>query len=168
METNELILYLREKTKNAKERKVQGFAELIAGDKLLEAADRLEELEGECKSLAKTVIEASDTLRKRNERLMDMEKIAAFYHRELERKCEEIARMREPKKRELLKRCPFCGGKARIMKCPVGMYSGYYIVGCDKDDLCYANINHMAMIFISKEMAAKAWNRRAGDEKEKE
>ena len=164
MQTNELILYLREKVKNAKERKIQTFSELIPGDKLLEAADRLEELEGECKSLAKTVIEASDTLRKRNEKLTDMEKIAAFYHRELERKCKEGEKPKpKPKNRSLLKRCPFCGGKARIMKCPVGMYSGCFIVGCDKNNSCFGNVNHMTKIFLSKEAAAESWNRRAGD-----
>lgn len=165
MQTNELILYLRKKVENAKKRKIQGFSDLIEGNKLLEAADRLEELEGECKSLANNFLIASNIVGEKNERIDECEKIAAFYHRELEKKCEEIEKLKpKPNKRERLKRCPFCGGKARIMKCPVGMYSGLYIVGCDKDDFCYANINRLAMVFTSKEIAEEAWNRRAGDE----
>ncbi len=164
MQTNELIKDLRARVKKAQERKVQTFAELIPGNILLEAADRLEELEGECKSLANNFLTASNIVGEKNEHIDECEKIAEFYHRELEKKCEEIEKLKpkqKPNNRALLKRCPYCGGKARIMKCPVGMFSGLYIVGCDKDDLCYANINHMAMVFTSKETAAEAWNRRA-------
>lgn len=164
MKPNELIEYFRVRVKKAKEHKIERLDDFITFEKILEAADRLEELESECKSLAESVVSASDILRKRNEKLKDTEKIAEFYHRELEKKCEELAKAKpKTNKRGLLKRCPFCGGKARIMKCPVGMFSGLYIVGCDKDDLCYANINHMAMVFTSKETAAEAWNRRAGE-----
>ena len=62
-----------------------------------------------------------------------------------------------------LKPCPFCGGKAKIIKCPCGEYKDLYVVGCHKNDSCFGNINHMTMIFISEETAAETWNRRAND-----
>lgn len=60
-----------------------------------------------------------------------------------------------------LKPCPFCGGEARIIKSPYGAFRKLYVVGCFDDDTCLGNLNHMAMIFVSKETAAKTWNRRA-------
>ena len=60
-----------------------------------------------------------------------------------------------------LKPCPFCGKKARVEKIPEGLnWSGLYVVGCDRDDLCMGNINHFTMIFCTPETAAEAWNRR--------
>lgn len=67
-----------------------------------------------------------------------------------------------------LKPCPFCGGKAEVVKIPEGLnYEGLYVAGCDDDMLCYGNINHFTMIFVCAESAAEAWNRRADDEQRK-
>ena len=63
-----------------------------------------------------------------------------------------------------VKRCPFCGCKATVEKIPEGLnWSGFYVVGCNKDDMCMGNINHFTMIFITPELAAEAWNRRANN-----
>ena len=60
-----------------------------------------------------------------------------------------------------LKRCPFCGGKASVVKVPEGLnWSGFYLVGCEKDMMCMGNINHFTMVFVSPQTAAEAWNRR--------
>lgn len=58
-----------------------------------------------------------------------------------------------------LKPCPFCGGQAEIGRLPD---SDLYIIGCNDDFMCMGNINHMAMVFCTKETAAAAWNRRPG------
>ena len=160
METNELIKALRIQAETIEKNKPYDFSPAFRINMYREAADRLEELDGECKSLAKSVLEASNTIQKKDEELNDIREIAEFYHRELDKKCKKGAK---PKNRALLKRCPFCGGKARIMKCPVGMYSGCFIVGCDKNNSCFGNVNHMTKIFLSKEAAAESWNRRAGE-----
>lgn len=56
-----------------------------------------------------------------------------------------------------LKPCPFCGGKATVMQIPD---SDLWTVGCDDELMCWGNINHIAMVFCTKENAQKAWNRR--------
>lgn len=55
-----------------------------------------------------------------------------------------------------LKPCPFCGGEATIMQ----LDSGHYVIGCDDDYMCLANINHKTMIFSSEEVAISHWNTR--------
>lgn len=60
-----------------------------------------------------------------------------------------------------LKPCPFCGGKAKIVKCPCGDLKHLYVVGCLEDDSCFGNVNHITMIFVTEELAKEAWNRRA-------
>lgn len=61
-----------------------------------------------------------------------------------------------------LKPCPFCGGKATIFLIPQGLRNaGLYTVGCIEDHMCFGNLNHVSMIFVSKESAAETWNRRA-------
>lgn len=64
-----------------------------------------------------------------------------------------------------LKPCPFCGGKARVLKAPCGEFRDFFIVGCFDDDLCFGNINHMTMIFVTQERAEETWNRRTPDER---
>lgn len=157
MQTNELIEYFRVRVKKSKEHKIMCLDDLITSEKILEAADRLEELENENSRLAQHLARGSNSL-------ADTFKIAEYYHRELEKKCEEITKLKpKTNKRERLKRCPFCGGKARIMKCPVGTFSGCYVVGCDKNNSCFGNVNHMTKIFLSKEAAEESWNGRAGE-----
>lgn len=92
MKTKDLIKALRNKAVILKENKPYDFSKPLYIELLHEAAGRLEELEGECASLANTVVKASDTLRSRNDKLKDMRKIAEFYHRELEKKCNESAK----------------------------------------------------------------------------
>ena len=70
----------------------------------------------------------------------------------------------EDKVSENVKPCPFCGGKANIVKIPEGLnYAGLYVVGCDDDMMCLGNINHFTMIFTGEESATEAWNRRAAN-----
>ncbi len=61
----------------------------------------------------------------------------------------------------MLKPCPFCGGKAKVIKCPCGEFRNLYVVGCFDDDMCLGNLNHITMIFTTKQNAEQAWNRRA-------
>lgn len=56
-----------------------------------------------------------------------------------------------------LHRCPFCGGKATVMQIP---NSDLWAVGCNDDQMCMGNINHVTMVFCTKENAVRAWNRR--------
>lgn len=56
-----------------------------------------------------------------------------------------------------LESCPFCGGKATVMQIP---NSDLWTVGCNDDPMCWGNINHVAMVFCTKENAVRAWNRR--------
>lgn len=58
-----------------------------------------------------------------------------------------------------LKPCPFCGRKAALVK-----FGGVWIVGCGYEQMCYGNINHITMCFVSAETAAETWNRRANDD----
>ena len=53
-----------------------------------------------------------------------------------------------------IKPCPFCGKEAVLEK-----LNEVYVIGCDTE-MCYGNINHMTMVFYSKENAIKTWNRR--------
>lgn len=63
-----------------------------------------------------------------------------------------------------LESCPFCGSEATVEKIPEGLnWSGLYVVGCDKDDMCMGNINHFTMIFTTPETAAETWNKRANN-----
>lgn len=64
-----------------------------------------------------------------------------------------------------LKPCPFCGSVAKVFKLDADVNAAYarYIVGCDGNFMCYGNINHLAMIFVTKETAIATWNRRAND-----
>lgn len=56
-----------------------------------------------------------------------------------------------------LKPCPFCGGKAVLMQVPD---TDLWTAGCNDDLMCWGNINHVTMVFCTRENAAKAWNRR--------
>jgi len=55
-----------------------------------------------------------------------------------------------------LKPCPFCGGKAEIIKCLRRGISITYTVSCGAGG-CMANISYCP----SEDAAIKAWNRRA-------
>lgn len=55
-----------------------------------------------------------------------------------------------------LKPCPFCGRPAAYCKNDDGLY----VVGCLDDHMCMGNINHITMVFVSKESAIATWNRR--------
>lgn len=56
-----------------------------------------------------------------------------------------------------LESCPFCNGKATVIQIP---NSDLWTVGCNDDQMCMGNINHVTMVFCTKESAVKAWNRR--------
>lgn len=60
---------------------------------------------------------------------------------------------------ERLKPCPFCGKEAAMCKNDDGLW----VVGCLDDYMCFGNISHIAMVFVSKESAIATWNRRAND-----
>lgn len=72
-----------------------------------------------------------------------------------------------------LKPCPFCGGQAIIVHIPMNTknemgkhpmwtwnYEGMFVVGCETE-MCFANIDHEAMIFLTEEQAMNTWNSRA-------
>lgn len=59
--------------------------------------------------------------------------------------------------RKRVKRCPFCGHKAIVAQIP---NSDLWTAGCNDDLMCWGNINHVTMVFCTKESAAKAWNKR--------
>lgn len=74
-----------------------------------------------------------------------------------------------------LKPCPFCGGKAITFHIPendekeMSLHPtwkwndpGMYVVGCSTE-MCYGNIHHFCMIFLTEEDAVETWNRRASD-----
>jgi hypothetical protein len=56
-----------------------------------------------------------------------------------------------------LKCCPFCGGEAEVGL--TNQHDKLFIVGCNTP-MCYGNINHFAMSFVSKESAINTWNTR--------
>lgn len=61
-----------------------------------------------------------------------------------------------------LKPCPFCGGKATVFLIPQGLRNaGLYTVGCTEDMMCFGNLNHVAMVFVSRKSAEETWNKRA-------
>lgn len=67
---------------------------------------------------------------------------------------------------EKLKPCPFCGGKATVFLIPQGLRSaGLYTVGCTEDAMCFGNLNHVAMVFVTRKLAEETWNRRADNDK---
>lgn len=55
-----------------------------------------------------------------------------------------------------LKRCPFCGGRARVE--PIGRYDG-----CEKFKVRCVGCLAVTYNYDSYEEAVKAWNRRYGD-----
>lgn len=57
-----------------------------------------------------------------------------------------------------LKCCPFCGGEAEVGL--TNQHDKLFIVGCNTP-MCYGNINHFTMSFVSKESAINTWNTRA-------
>ena len=81
--------------------------------------------------------------------------------------------------KQILKRCPFCGGKASTYRIPkntpeeMATHPGWrwnhpekWIVGCyGNSSECLGNMNHMTMIFETEWEAIEMWNRRAGEEK---
>ena len=56
-----------------------------------------------------------------------------------------------------LKCCPFCGGEAEVGL--TNQHDKLFVVGCNTP-MCYGNINHFTMVFVSKETAIDTWNRR--------
>ena len=56
-----------------------------------------------------------------------------------------------------LKCCPFCGGKAEVGY--TNQHDKLFVVGCNTP-MCYGNINHFTMVFVSKENAINTWNTR--------
>ena len=61
-----------------------------------------------------------------------------------------------------LDRCPFCKSKAEIV--PANCFGTLFTVGCTGDYMCFGNVNHVTMIFVDKQSAADAWNRRGTNE----
>jgi hypothetical protein len=56
-----------------------------------------------------------------------------------------------------LKYCPFCGGEAEVGY--ANQHDKLFVVGCNTP-MCYGNINHFTMVFVSKESAIDTWNTR--------
>lgn len=56
-----------------------------------------------------------------------------------------------------LKCCPFCGGEAEVGY--ANQRDKLFVVGCNTP-MCYGNINHFTMVFVSKESAINTWNTR--------
>ena len=56
-----------------------------------------------------------------------------------------------------LKCCPFCGREADVSL--TNQHDKLFIVGCNTP-MCYGNINHFTMSFVSKESAINTWNTR--------
>ena len=74
-----------------------------------------------------------------------------------------------------LKRCPFCGKDAHTFHIPENTKAeqkkhpfwewkngGMWAVGCWTSG-CIGDINNVAMVFITEELAIEAWNRRANN-----
>lgn len=53
--------------------------------------------------------------------------------------------------------CPFCGGEAEVGY--TNQHDKLFVVGCNTP-MCYGNINHFTMVFVSKESAINTWNTR--------
>ena len=56
-----------------------------------------------------------------------------------------------------LLKCPFCGGEAEVGY--TNQHDKLFVVGCNTP-MCYGNINHFTMVFVSKESAINTWNTR--------
>lgn len=56
-----------------------------------------------------------------------------------------------------LKCCPFCGGEVEVGL--TNQHNKLFVVGCNTP-MCYGNINHFTMVFVSKESAINTWNTR--------
>lgn len=56
-----------------------------------------------------------------------------------------------------IKKCPFCGGEAKINTEDVFAEEGYF-VGCVNEDCIGSTV--IGVIFYEKEDAIRAWNRR--------
>ena len=58
-----------------------------------------------------------------------------------------------------LKACPFCGAEATIYK---SLKADVWFIGCEGkyDNLCPGYIWKCAPVYLSKEAATRAWNRR--------
>jgi hypothetical protein len=56
-----------------------------------------------------------------------------------------------------LKCCPFCGGEAEVGY--TNQHDKLFVVGCNTP-MCYGNINHFTMVFVSEETAIDTWNTR--------
>ena len=56
-----------------------------------------------------------------------------------------------------LKCCPFCGGEAEVGL--TNQHDKLFVVGCNTP-MCYGNINHFTMVFVSEETAIETWNTR--------
>lgn len=72
-----------------------------------------------------------------------------------------------------LKKCPFCNSSAIIFSIPenteeenrkhpkwVWKHSGMYAIGCT-NGTCIMSIEHFNNIYLTKELAKEAWNKRA-------
>lgn len=79
-------------------------------------------------------------------------------------------------KKEKIKPCPFCGGKATIFQFPENTpeelalhprwqwkWPNMFVIGCNSDT-CIGDINHVHMLFLTAADAIEAWNKRAGEE----
>ena len=62
-----------------------------------------------------------------------------------------------------LRKCPFCGGSAKIMK--INVNSNILTVGCTTVG-CIAKVGHLFYGFVEEEKVADAWNKRAGRRKD--
>ena len=56
-----------------------------------------------------------------------------------------------------LLKCPFCGGEAEVGY--TNQHDKFFVVGCNTP-MCYGNINHFTMVFVSEETAIDTWNTR--------
>ena len=56
-----------------------------------------------------------------------------------------------------LLKCPFCSGEAEVGY--TNQHDKMFVVGCNTP-MCYGNINHFTMVFVSKESAINTWNTR--------
>ena len=56
-----------------------------------------------------------------------------------------------------LLKCPFCGGEAEVGL--TNQHDKLFVVGCNTP-MCYGNINHFTMVFVSEETAIETWNTR--------